>query len=475
MRYVSTRGNAPVLSFDEVLLTGLAGDGGLYVPETWPTWDADALRALRGLSYADLAIEVMRPFVGGTISDRDFAALVRDAYATFDHAAVTPMVQIDERFWLLELFHGPTLAFKDVALQLLGRLFDHVLKARGQRVTIVGATSGDTGSAAIEACRDRDAIDIFILHPKGRTSEVQRRQMTGVLSANVHNIAIEGTFDDCQDLVKAMFNDAEFRREQNLSAVNSINWARIMAQIVYYVGAAVALGAPDRPVSFAVPTGNFGNVYAAYAARRMGLDIARLIVGTNLNDILARFFASGTMAKSDVVPTMSPSMDIQISSNFERLLFEVCDRDADAVVRAMDGFRAEGRFAVTPDQLAEIRRLFDGRRIDETETAATIAEVHRRTGLLIDPHTAVGLGAGRAVDGDPAIPVVSLACAHPAKFPDAVEAATGVRPGLPPRLGDLFDREERVAVLPNDLSAVQSFVRRRGGRNAGAMAPGGTA
>jgi threonine synthase len=471
LRYISTRGAAPTLAFDEVLLAGLARDGGLYVPEIWPTFTPEDLRAMRGLSYVDLAVKVMTPFLGGRVTESEFAPLVRDAYAGFDHAAVTPLVQLDQSTWVMELFHGPTLAFKDVALQLLGRLFDNVLAKRNERVTIVGATSGDTGSAAIEACRDREVIDIFILHPKGRTSEVQRRQMTTVLSSNVHNIALEGSFDDCQDLVKAMFNDTAFRDEQNLSAVNSINWARIMAQIVYYFAAAIQLGSPDRPVSFAVPTGNFGNVYAAYGARAMGLPIERLVVGTNSNDILARFFATGTMATAGVTPTISPSMDIQISSNFERLLFDLYDRDGRALNECMGRFRTGGSFAVTPEQLARARLLFNGHKVDEDLTSSTMTDTRRTAGgLLIDPHTAVGLAAARAEQPhlDPAIPLVALACAHPAKFPDAVERATGVRPPLPPRLADLYEREERVTVLPNDLEAVQAFVRSRARRTAGA-------
>ncbi|WP_431861177.1 threonine synthase [Azospirillum sp.] len=462
MRYISTRGAAPALGFEDVLLTGLARDGGLYVPETWPQFTADDIRALRGLPYSEVAVRVMLPFLGGAISESDFRALVRDAYATFDHDAVTPLVQLDQRTWVLELFHGPTLAFKDVALQLLGRLFDHVLEKRGERVTIVGATSGDTGSAAIEACRDRHNVDIFILHPKGRTSEVQRRQMTSVLSSNVHNIALEGSFDDCQDLVKAMFNDTAFRDKLNLSAVNSINWARIMAQIVYYFAAAAALGAPDREIDFVVPTGNFGNVYAAYGARAMGLPIGKLIVGSNTNDILARFFASGTMAAQGVTPTLSPSMDIQISSNFERLLFDLLGRDGAAVEACMRTFRAEGRFAVTDAQLAQALAVFAGHRVDEAATMATITDTWKRHGgYTVDPHTAVGVASAAAVETAPGRPVVVLATAHPAKFPDAVEKATGRRPALPPRLGDLYEREERLSVLPNDLAQVQAFVAQR--------------
>ena len=464
MRYISTRGKAPPLAFDDVLLTGLARDGGLYVPESWPQLTVEDLRALRGLPYAEVAVRVIAPFVlGGAVSEADLRRLATEAYAGFDHRAVTPLVQLDQRLWLLELFHGPTLAFKDCAMQLLGRLFDHVLTRRGTRVTIVGATSGDTGSAAIEACRDRAAVDIFILHPRGRVSEVQRRQMTTVASANVHNIAIEGSFDDCQDLVKAMFNDIAFRDALNLSAVNSINWARIAAQIVYYVAAAVALGAPDRAVAFSVPTGNFGNVYAAHAARAMGLPIARLVVGSNRNDILDRFFKTGQMCIEPVVPTLSPAMDIQISSNFERLLFELFDRDGGAIDRAMRGFRAQGAFAVSEAQLATACRVFASHRLDDDGTRAVIAGTWRETGLLVDPHTAVGLAAARAhlADLDPAMPVVTLGCAHPAKFPEAVHQATGIHPALPARLADLMDREERMTVLPNDLAAVQAFVRDR--------------
>ena len=441
MKYVSTRGSAPTLDFEGVLLAGLATDGGLYVPQEWPVFSATELRAMRGLSYVEIAERIMRPFLGGAISDEDFARIVRESYASFDHKAVTPLKQLDQNFWLLELFHGPTLAFKDVALQLLGRLFDHVLTRRGERVTIVGATSGDTGSAAIEACRDRASIDIFILHPRGRTSEVQRRQMTTVLSSNVHNIALEGTFDDCQDQVKAMFNDPAFRARQNLSAVNSINWARIMAQI-----------------------GNFGNVYAAYAAKQMGLPIEKLIVGSNRNDILTRFFQSGEMKITGVEPSLSPSMDIQVSSNFERLLFDMLDRDGALVAETMKGFRATGSFTVGNNQLGRARALFEAHRIDDTQTQGVIRAVHGETAEILDPHTAVGVGAARALELDPDIAVIALACAHPAKFPDAVEQATGIRPALPPRLADLFEREERVAVLPNELAAVQAYVSEKTGQ-----------
>ena len=459
MRYVSTRGVAPVEDFEGVLLTGLARDGGLYVPEEWPRLDAGEIEAMADLPYAELAARVMAPFVAGTFGEDEFAELVADAYAGFGHPAVAPLRQLDRNEWLLELFHGPTLAFKDYPLQLLGRLFDYVLRRRGERVTIVGATSGDTGSAAIEACRDRDAMDIFILHPRGRVSEVQRRQMTTVESANVHNLAIEGTFDDCQDLVKAMFNDEGFRAALNLSAVNSINWARIMAQTVYYFAAATALGAPGRAVAFSVPTGNFGNVFAGYVAARMGLPVRQLVVATNRNDILARFFDSGEMTAKPVEPSLSPSMDIQVSSNFERLLFDTTGRDGAATARLMDDFRAHGTLSMEPQRLAELREIFDAGALDDGGTLATIRTVHARCGVLLDPHSAVANSVGRAVRRDGTVPLVTLATAHPAKFPDAVADATGIRPALPPGLADLMERPERMESLPNDLAAVEEFVR----------------
>lgn len=461
MNYVSTRGSAPVLNFADVLLTGLARDGGLYVPERLPTIDGPALRSFAGRTYAEVAVEVMWPFVDGSIERDAFVAMVGDTYspAVFRHPDVCPLVDLGDQTWLLELFHGPTLAFKDVALQLVGRLFDHVLSSRGERLTIVGATSGDTGSAAIEACRDRDALDVFILHPAGRVSEVQRRQMTTVDSPNVHNIAIEGTFDDCQDLVKALFGDLVFRDELHLSAVNSINWARILPQTVYYVTAAVALGAPERSLTFAVPTGNFGNVLAGDIARRMGLPIDHLVVGSNRNDILTRFLDTGRMEMAEVHPTTSPSMDIQVSSNFERLLFELHGRDGAMVTRLMEQFRATGRMDVAEERMAELRSVFDGARLDDAEVAQVIASTWERAGVLVDPHTAVGLGAAQACRRDPDAVMVALATAHPAKFPDAVEAATGVRPALPTHLADLFDRPERMVTLPSDQATVASFVR----------------
>jgi len=459
LRYLSTRGEAPALDFEAVLLAGLAADGGLYLPETWPPFDAAAQDRLRGLAYPALARAVVAPFIGDAIPGPVLETMLRDAYAGFDDPAIVPLREIGPGLHLMELFHGPTLAFKDMALQVVGRLFDHVLAKRRRRITIVGATSGDTGSAAIEACRDRDAVDIFILHPKGRVSEVQRRQMTTVMSANVHNIAIEGSFDDCQDLVKAMFNDRAFRTEMALSAVNSINWARIMAQIVYYAAGALALSRNGMPVHFAVPTGNFGNVYAGFAAKAMGFPVGRLIVASNRNDILARFLASGTMKAENVVPTLSPSMDIQVSSNFERFLFDLLGRDGARVKSTIDGFRRTGSFSVSADELARARKTFDGFRLDDEGTEKEIARLHRETGMLVDPHSAIGIAAARACRPQDGGPVIALATAHPAKFPDAVEKATGVRPHLPARLSDLMTRPERCTVLPNELAAVEAHVR----------------
>jgi threonine synthase len=467
MRYISTRGQAAPRDFAAVLLAGLAEDGGLFVPESWPTLSADDWRALRGLPYPELATRIIGLFAGPSIAEADLRRMTAAAYAGFGHQAVVPLVQLDHRRFALELFHGPTLAFKDLALQLLGHLFDHVLTRTGQRVTIVGATSGDTGSAAIEACRDRRAIDIVILHPQGRTSEVQRRQMTTVASANVKNIAVQGSFDDCQDLVKAMFNDAPFRAEMKLSAVNSINWARIAAQIPYYVAAALALGAPDRPVAVSVPTGNFGNVLAAWAARRMGLPIEHIVIGANRNDILARFLASNDMSMRPVEPSLSPSMDIQVSSNFERLLFELLGRDAAATAQIMNRFRAEGRMPVPDAAWRQASALFHGFALDDAGTLAEIRRLQDSNGYLADPHTAVATAASIAhPPADPGMPVIVAATAHPAKFPDAVAQATGMRPPLPPRLADLFDREERFAVLPNDLTAIETAVRGHSLRNA---------
>ena len=465
MRYVSTRGQAPARDFAGVLLAGLAEDGGLFVPDTWPTLSASDLRAMRGLPYAELAARVMQPFVGNTIPFATLQAICRDAYACFTHPAVVPLVQLEANLWSLELFHGPTLACKDLAMQVLGRLFDKVLTARGERVTIVGATSGDTGSAAIEACQGRRAVDVAILHPRGRTSEVQRRQMTTVQADNVVNIAVDGSFDDCQDLVKAMFADAPFRRELRLSAVNSINWARIAAQIPYYVFAALALGAPEREVAFSVPTGNFGNVLAAWAARRMGLPIARLVVASNRNDILARFLAGNDMRVAPVEPSLSPSMDIQISSNFERLLFELLNRDPAATAATMAAFRTTGRMPVPQAAWERATTLMHGFRLDDDGTIAEMRRLNQECGYLADPHTAIGIAAARARPCAH-VPVIAAATAHAAKFPDATERAIGRRPPLPKHMADLYDRPERFTIAPNNLDAVEAQVRAFAHRNA---------
>jgi threonine synthase len=459
LRYVSTRGGVAPCGFEDALFAGLAPDGGLYLPERWPRLERDELAALQGASYQEIASRVLAPFVGDDLSEAELRDLIARAYAGFDHLAVAPLRQLGANEWLLELFHGPTLAFKDIALQLLGLLFEHFLTRRERAITIVGATSGDTGSAAIAACAGRARMRVVILHPHGRISEVQRRQMTTVAAGNVHNVAIEGTFDDCQALVKAMFNDAAFRARLNLAAINSINWGRIMAQAVYYVSAALALGGPWRKVAFAVPTGNFGDVYAGYVAHKMGLPIAQLIVATNRNDILARFFASGTYSAGEVAPTMSPSMDIQVASNFERLLYDLYEGDGAEVARLLDAFGTHGRIDVSDDALARAREMFDAARVDEEATAATMAELLAATGELVDPHTAVGIRAGRARRLDPKVPLVALATAHPAKFPDAVHKATGVRPALPDRLANLYERPERCAVLPHDLGAVQRHIQ----------------
>ncbi|WP_424135461.1 threonine synthase [Roseomonas chloroacetimidivorans] len=465
MRYVSTRGEAAPRDFESVLLAGLAEDGGLFLPETWPVLTSEDWNALRGLPYPDLAANIIARFTGDAFEDGALLAMCRDAYAGFTTPAVAPLVQLDERRFALELFHGPTLAFKDFALQLLGRLFDHVLARRGERITIVGATSGDTGSAAIEACRDRQNLDIVILHPEGRTSAVQRRQMTTVLSPNVKNIAVQGDFDNCQDLVKAMFNDAPFRAEMNLSAVNSINWARIAAQIPYYVYSALALGAPQREVAFAVPTGNFGNVFAAWAARRMGLPVSTLIIGSNRNDILARWITANDMSAQPVVPSYSPSMDIQVSSNFERLLFELLGRDGMRTATAMRAFRDTGRMPIDEATWRAATALFRGHAVSDEETVAEMRRLHAQ-GYLADPHTAAGTAASHGcMPDDKVTPIIIAATAHPAKFPDAVEQATGQRPALPPHMADLYDREERFTVLPNDLSAVETAVRAHARRN----------
>ena len=462
MRYISTRGAAPELGFDEVLLAGLARDGGLYVPKDWPRFSEREIREMRGLGYADLAVRIMHPFVGGAMSEAELSALIHDAYAGFGHPAVAPLKQLDGGLWMMELFHGPTLAFKDYAMQILGRMFDQALTRRGERVTIVGATSGDTGSAAIEACQGREAVDIFILFPKGRVSAVQQRQMTTVDAANVHAIAMEGTFDDCQDMVKALFNDLAFRDRHKLSAVNSINWARLLPQIVYYFWAALALGAPDRKVAFSVPSGNFGNVFSGYAAQALGLPIEKLVVATNANDILSRFFNTGTMEIRGVKPSLSPSMDIQVSSNFERLLFDLHDRDGKVTSRVLDGFRESGGFSVSQGMLGRAHELFGATGVDDAGTTARIKATYAATGEVLDPHSAIGIEAAirmRAAGSlDAEVPVISVATAHPAKFPDAVANAIGSRPALPPRLADLMDREEHFTVLANDYKTVSTYI-----------------
>ena len=460
MQFVSTRGQAPALGFSDAVLAGLAADGGLYVPQSWPQLSAADIASYAGKPYADVAFDIINRFVAGEIAPDKLKAIIDEAYASFRHPSVTPLVELEPNHFVLELFHGPTLAFKDVAMQFLSRIMDHILAERGLRATIVGATSGDTGSAAIEAFRGRDTTDIFILHPLGRTSPVQRLQMTTVLDANVHNIALEGTFDDCQNVVKAMFNNHRFRDSVRLSGVNSINWGRIVAQIVYYVTAAVSLGSPHRKVSFTVPTGNFGDIFAGYCARAMGLPIERLIIATNANDILRRTMDTGRYEMEGVSPTISPSMDIQISSNFERLLFEAAGRDATAVVRMMDSLKQSGGFALPETALANIRRDFAAGTTGEAETRATIAATLKNSDYLLDPHTAVGVHVARAQPWS-ATPMVTLATAHPAKFPSAVKDASGIEPALPAWLGDLYGREERLTVLANDQSLVEDFIAAR--------------
>jgi threonine synthase len=458
MRYVSTRGEAPELNFVEVMLAGLARDGGLYVPESWPSLDAKMIASFAGRPYAEVACEVIRPFLGGTIADADLARMAQEAYGTFRHPATAPLVQLGAGLFVLELFHGPTLAFKDLAMQLVARLMDHVLGARGERTTIVVATSGDTGGAAVEAFRGRAQVNLVVLFPHGRISDVQRRMMASVADANVHAVAIEGTFDDCQALVKAMFNHHAFRDRVRLSGVNSINWARIVAQTVYYFTAAVALGAPYRKVAFTVPTGNFGDIYAGYVASRMGLPVDRLVVATNVNDILVRTFATGVYEIRDVVATTSPSMDIQVSSNFERLLFDANGRDVATVRALMASLVQSRRFVVSAHALKDMRALFTADRADEQESAAEIRAWMREAGYCADPHTAVALAVAEKETRDPSVPMVVLSTAHPAKFPDAVKAACGVTPVLPDWLADLAQRPERVTVLPADQAAVEGFV-----------------
>ena len=460
MDYISTRGSAPALEFEEVTLAGLASDGGLYVPREWPVLDKDEIAGLRNKSYVETAVTVMRPFVTGALSDDQLRGLCTEAYGRFGHDAVVPLVQLDSQNWLLELFHGPTLAFKDVALQLLGLLFERFLANKDTVLTVIGATSGDTGSAAIDALAGRERVEVFMLHPAGRVSDVQRRQMTTVLAPNIHNIAVEGDFDDAQRIVKAMFADSEARARLNLGAVNSINWARLMAQVVYYFYAAVRLGAPERPVAFSVPTGNFGDAFAGYVAARMGLPIAKLIVATNINDILHRALSSGDYSCGVVAPTASPSMDIQVSSNFERLLFDLSGRNGAALGSMMSEFETKTKLSIPTDMLTLARTLFASARIDAEDMAMAMRWAHDKCGQVIDPHTAIALSAAR--ECAPAdVPVVTLATAHPAKFRDAVERATGVRPGLPARIAGLFDRQERFDTLPATLEAVKAYVFER--------------
>jgi len=458
--YISTRGEAPALGFRDALLAGLARDGGLYVPREWPALSKREIRALRGKTYPAIAFEIIKRFVAGEIADDKLQAMIDEAYATFRHPAVVPLVQTGPNDFILELFHGTTLAFKDVAMQLLARLMDHVLAERGERATIVGATSGDTGGAAVDAFAGRDRTDIFIFFPHGKVSPVQQRQMTTSRESNVHAIAVEGNFDDCQNLVKEMFNDVAFREKVKLSGVNSINWARIMAQVVYYFTSALALGSPDRKVSFTVPTGNFGDIFAGYVAKKMGLPIDRLVIATNDNDILARTLKTGRYEMRSVMATSSPSMDIQISSNFERLLFEALGRDATGVRNAMAGLKQSGSFEIAPEALKAIRREFRAGRATEKQAAATIRETLADTGYLLDPHTATAVFVAKK-NGKAPTPMVTLATAHPAKFPAAVKSACGIDPALPSWLADLMQREERFDTLQPDLKAVETFIGER--------------
>lgn len=457
MKYVSTRGSAPSLGFSDALLAGLARDGGLYVPSEWPTMRKKEIRALRGKTYQEVAFEVLYRFTGGEIPEKDFRSMIDEAYATFRHPAVAPLVQTGPNSFILELFHGTTLAFKDVAMQLLARLMDYTLAERGQRATIVGATSGDTGGAAIDAFAGRDRTDIFILFPHGKVSPVQQRQMTSSTASNVHALAINGNFDDCQNLVKDMFNDAKFRDSVKLSGVNSINWARIMAQVVYYFTAAISLGAPDRKVSFTVPTGNFGDIFAGYVAKQMGLPIDKLVIATNDNDILARTLKTGRYEMRGVQATTSPSMDIQISSNFERLLFEAYDREPNEIKRSMDGLKQSGAFQISEAAMKMIKRDFRAGRATEKQVAATIRDTLSETGYLLDPHTATAVHVAKKYEKTNS-PMVVLSTAHPAKFPDAVKSACAIDPALPVWLADLMNREERFDVLEAELDAVETFI-----------------
>ncbi len=454
--YRSTRGQAPELDFRGITLTGLASDGGLYVPKTWPEFSPADITAMKDKPYLEIAQQVLRPFVAPLIPDDALRGLLQKAYAGFDDAAVTPLKQLDDRHWVLELFHGPTLAFKDVALQLLGHVFEYFLDRSGERMTVVGATSGDTGSAAIAALANRKNIDVFILYPNKGPSDIQRKQMTRVDAPNVHAVAIEGSFDDCQAIVKALFNDPALRAKYKLAAVNSINGLRILAQMVYYFVAVARMGGV-KPVSFVVPTGNFGNIYAAYAAMKCGLPISKLAAASNRNDILTRFFNSGCMKAEEVQSTLSPSMDIQISSNFERLLFDLCGNDGAAVRKLMQ----QGEFAVTPVQLATARQVFTAARADEDLTLKTIQDVYRESGYILDPHSAVGVAASRLLARELPDPVICLACAHPAKFPETIHRAIGVTPPLPAALAALLQKPERTSLLPANMQAVEKFMAER--------------
>lgn len=465
MEYISTRGSATspgtASGFADVFLSGLARDGGLYVPTEWPQWSADDIASLAGRPYGECATRIMAPFVAPDISESELAELVGKACSAFPGGEVAPLKQIAGNDWLLELFHGPTLAFKDVALQLVGHLFEHVLTARGERITVLGATSGDTGSAAIDALQGRDCAEVFMLHPEGKVTEVQRRQMTTIDAPNVHNIAVKGSFDDCQAMVKAAFNDLAFRDATGLSAVNSINWARVMAQTVYYFTSAVALGAPAREISYAVPTGNFGDAYAGFVARNMGLGIRRMVIATNENDIVTRALIDGEYRLGDIHHTISPSMDIQLSSNFERLLFDLYDRDGGEIKRLMDELQASGGFVIGDGPLAKAREIFAGCSVSEDETRATMAALFQKHNMVIDPHTAIGVHAARNRRGDPDEPMVVLSTAHPAKFPDVVREVTGETPALPGHLADIYERQEQFDVLENDIGALKSFIQDR--------------
>ena len=463
MKYISTRGQSPALTFEEAMLTGLARDGGLYVPETWPTLAQDEIAGFAGKSYEEVAFAVMKPFIGDTFTYIEFLEIIHKAYSSFGHLARCPLVQFDENHYLLELFHGPTLAFKDVAMQLIGQMFEKALGRRGDKVTIVGATSGDTGSAAIEAFKGLDAVDVFIMFPDGRVSDVQRRQMTTPTESNVHALAVDGDFDDCQALLKDMFNDFDFRDGVKLAGVNSINWARVLAQVVYYFTSAVSLGAPHRKVSFTVPTGNFGDIFAGYVAKRMGLPIDRLVIATNQNDILHRTLQTGDHTKTGVNASISPSMDIQVSSNFERLVFDLYDREGPAVAQLMTALKEEGTFTLSQGALGKLKDEFDSGRCSEEQTSKAIKIAFQDVNEVLCPHSAIGVHVANNIPRDETVPMITLATAHPAKFPAAVEAACGVHPELPTRMADLFDRDERMTKVENDLGAVEALIRERVG------------